>query len=85
MTFKQCAETYIEAHKAGWQNAKHVAQWGSTLNTYAYPIIGSLPVQSIDVAFVMKVVEPIWTTKTETASRLRGRIESNGARFSPWR
>ena len=75
MTFQQCAEAYIEAHKAGWQNAKHAAQWTSTLKTYAYPVFGALPVQAIDVALIAKVLEPIWTTKTETASRLRGRIE----------
>jgi len=75
MTFRQCAEAYIEAHKAGWQNAKHAAQWSSTLKTYAYPVFGALPVQAVDVALIAKVLEPIWNTKTETASRLRGRIE----------
>jgi integrase len=75
MTFRQCAEAYIEAHKAGWQNAKHAAQWSSTLKTYAYPVFGALPVQAVDVGLIAKVLEPIWTTKTETASRLRGRIE----------
>jgi integrase len=75
MTFQQCAEAYIEAHKAGWQNAKHAAQWSSTLKTYAYPVFGSLPVQTVDLALIAKVLEPIWKTKTETASRLRGRIE----------
>jgi integrase len=75
MTFRQCAEAYIEAHKAGWQNAKHAAQWSSTLKTYAYPVFGALPVQAVDVALVAKVLEPIWKAKTETASRLRGRIE----------
>ena len=75
MTFQQCAEAYIEAHKAGWQNAKHAAQWTSTLKTYAYPVFGALPVQAVDVALIAKVLEPIWTTKTETASRPRGRIE----------
>jgi integrase len=75
MTFQQCAEAYIDAHKAGWQNAKHAAQWSSTLKTYAYPVFGALPVQAVDVALIAKVLEPIWKTKTETASRLRGRIE----------
>jgi integrase len=75
MTFKQCAEAYIEAHKGSWKNDKHAAQWPSTLETYAYPIFGDLPVQAIDVTLVTKALEPIWTTKTETASRLRGRIE----------
>jgi len=76
MTFKQCAEAYIAAHKAGWRNAKHAAQWGSTLTTYAYPYFGDAAVQAVDVAFVMKAIEPIWSTKPETASRVRGRIES---------
>jgi integrase len=76
MTFRQCAEAYIEAHKGSWKSAKHAAQWPSTLQTYAYPTLGRLPVQAIDVAFVTKVLEPIWRTKTETASRLRGRIEA---------
>ncbi|MBV9548801.1 MAG: integrase arm-type DNA-binding domain-containing protein [Alphaproteobacteria bacterium] len=76
VTFKECAEKYIEAHKAGWKSAKHASQWPSTLKTYAYPVIGSLPVQTIDTALVTKVIEPIWSEKPETASRLRGRIES---------
>jgi integrase len=76
MTFKSCAEAYIAAHNAGWKNPKHAAQWASTLQTYAYPILGDLPVQAIDVGLVIKVVEPIWSTKPETASRVRGRIES---------
>lgn len=76
VTFKQCAEGYINAHRAGWRNAKHAAQWEATLATYVAPIIGALPVQVIDTALVLKVLEPIWTTKPETAGRLRGRIES---------
>ncbi|MDW3687599.1 tyrosine-type recombinase/integrase [Cupriavidus sp. CV2] len=76
MTFEQCAIKYIEAHRAGWKNAKHADQWTNTLTTYAYPIFDSLPVSAIDTPLIMKVLEPIWTTKTETASRIRGRIES---------
>jgi integrase len=76
ITFKEAAEAYIKAHRAGWRNDKHADQWTNTLNTYAYPIIGALSVQAIDVGLVMKVIEPIWTDKTETASRLRGRIEA---------
>ncbi len=75
ITFKQCAEKYIETHKASWKNDKHAAQWPSTLNTYAYPMIGALPVQAIDTALVLRVLEPIWAEKPETASRLRQRIE----------
>ena len=63
-------------HKAGWRNAKHIDQWTNTLTTYAGPIFGSLPVQAVDVGLLMKALEPIWTTKPETASRLRGRIEA---------
>jgi integrase len=76
MSFRQCAERYIASHKAGWRNPKHAAQWPATLQAYVYPIFGDLPVQSIDVGLVMKAVEPIWSTKPETASRIRGRIES---------
>ena len=76
ITFKDAAERYMEAHKAGWRNAKHRDQWRTTLETYAYPVFGELPVQGVDVALVMRVLEPIWGTKTETASRVRGRIES---------
>jgi hypothetical protein len=76
MTFRQCAEAYVASHQAGWRNAKHRAQWASTLATYVYPVFGSLPAQAVDVGLVIKVLEPIWTTKPETASRVRGRIES---------
>lgn len=76
ITFKQAAEKYIAAHKAGWKNGKHQDQWTNTLATYAEPVIGSFPVAEIDNALVLKVLEPIWITKPETASRLRGRIES---------
>jgi integrase len=76
MTFKACAEAYIAAHRAGWRSAKHTTQWVSSIETYAYPVFGGLPVEAIDVGLVMQVLEPIWLNKTETASRLRGRIES---------
>src|SRR3984893_2455461 len=76
MTFDACAAAYIDAHKAGWKNAKHRDQWPTTLNTYASPVFGGLPVQAVDVGLVMKALEPIWQTKSETASRLRGRIEA---------
>lgn len=75
-TFEQCAKTYVEAHRAGWKNEKHANQWSNTLSTYAYPIFDALPVSAIDTSLVMKVLEPIWTSKTETASRVRGRIEA---------
>ncbi|MCJ2116761.1 integrase arm-type DNA-binding domain-containing protein [Methylobacterium sp. J-001] len=76
MTFDACAEAYIEAHKKGWRNEKHVDQWRNTLATYASPVFGVLPVQAIDTGLVMRVIEPIWGDKTETATRVRGRIES---------
>ena len=76
VTFADAADRYIKAHRAGWKNAKHAEQWSNTLATYALPLIGELPMQSIDTGLVLKVLEPIWTTKTETASRVRGRIEA---------
>lgn len=76
VTFRECAEAYIQSMRAGWKNEKHAAQWGSTLATYAYPSIGALPINGIDTGLVMGVLEPLWTTKTETASRVRGRIEA---------
>ena len=76
MTFQQCAEHYIEAKRAGWKNAKHAAQWGATLAQYAHPVIGGLNVADVALPHVLKILEPIWTTKTETASRLRGRSQS---------
>lgn len=76
MTFSQAAEKYITAHEAGWKNAKHADQWNNTLTQYAFPVIGKIAVADVDTPHIMRVIEPIWLTKTETASRLRGRIES---------
>jgi integrase len=76
VTFRHCAESYIAAQKPSWKNAKHADQWAATLETYAMPLMADLPVQSIDIGMVHKVLEPIWSSKTETASRVRGRIES---------
>jgi hypothetical protein len=75
VTFRQAAESYIAAHKAGWGD-KHAGQWAATLETFAYPVLGSLPVASITTDEVLKVLEPIWHDKTPTATRLRGRIET---------
>ena len=75
ITFGQCAAAYIKAHTPKWKNAKHADQWTNTLETYAGPLIGALPVADIDTALVLRVLEPIWAEKTETASRLRSRIE----------
>ena len=76
MTFEECAERYIAAHESSWRNPKHRQQWRNTLSTYVYPSIGPLPVQVVDVGLVMKILEPIWHDKPETASRVRGRIET---------
>lgn len=76
ITFDDCASSYIATHRSGWKSAKHAAQWESTIATYASPIIGALPVASVDTALVVKVLQPIWQDKTETATRLRSRIEN---------
>ncbi len=76
ITFKDAAEAFIKAHQAGWRNAKHCEQWRNTLATYVYPLMGALPVQQIDAGLVVRVLEPIWTTKAETAGRIRQRIEA---------
>jgi integrase len=76
VTFQEAAERYVTAHKAGWRNPKHAAQWGATLAAYAYPVFGDLPVADIDTGLVLKAIEPIWATKSETATRVRGRVES---------
>lgn len=76
LPFRDCANQYIEAHRKSWKNEKHAAQWGSTIEAYANPIIGNLMVPEIDTDEIMRVLEPIWAEKTETATRLRGRIES---------
>ena len=76
ITFKDACARYIAANRSGWRNVKHAAQWEATLKAYAYPTIGALPVQAIDTALVMAVLDPIWSTKPETASRVRGRIDS---------
>ena len=75
-TFKETAEALIKSKESGWRNDKHAAQWPNTLKTYAYPKLGALDVQAIDTDAVLHVLRPIWTTKTETASRVRQRIEA---------
>jgi integrase len=75
ITFSQCAENFIASHEAGWRNPKHRQQWRNTIQTYAAPTIGDVTVADIDVAAIMRILEPIWTSKPETASRLRGRLE----------
>jgi integrase len=84
-TFKQCALAYIESHSAAWRNEKHADQWKTSLETYAYPTIGPLPVQDIDVSLVLKILEQelekfegkkFWLARPETANRVRNRIEA---------
>jgi integrase len=76
VTFKAVAEVYIGANEASWRNDKHRQQWRNTLATYVYPVMGELPVAEIGTAHVLQILEPIWRDKPETASRIRGRIET---------
>lgn len=76
VTFKDVATSYIAANEGSWRNAKHRMQWRNTLETYVYREIGDLPVGDIETKHVLRILEPIWTTKSETASRVRGRIET---------
>jgi integrase len=74
-SFRQVALEYINTHRAEWKNAKHESQWRNTLETYVYPVFGDRPVSEIDETLVLKALNPIWLDKTETASRIRNRIE----------
>tara|TARA_R110002012_G_scaffold138444_5_gene293675 strand:- start:2908 stop:4155 length:1248 start_codon:yes stop_codon:yes gene_type:complete len=76
ITFRAAAEAHIAANEDGWRNPKHRQQWTNTLATYVYPVIGDLPVAEVDTPHVLSILEPIWKTKAETASRIRGRIET---------
>jgi integrase len=76
MTFRAVTAQYLAAHEGAWRNVKHRAQWRATLDAHALPIFGDKPVAEIDTDDVLRVLEPIWGTIPETASRLRGRIES---------
>ena len=76
VTFQEVAEACIEAKSHEWRNAKHAQQWSNSLKQYAYPVLGELPLSDISTDLVLKVVEPIWISKTETASRVRQRIET---------
>ena len=75
ITFKEAATRYIAAHRTGWKNEKHAAQWQATLERYAFPVIGEISVDAIDTAHIITILESLWITRTETASRVRGRIE----------
>ena len=74
-TFRKTAEAYIAAHRAGWKSAKHADQWGNTLEAYAFPMFGQKHVRDVSKADVLAAIEPIWSTKNETATRVRNRIE----------
>jgi integrase len=75
-TFRECAEGYIASHEAGWRDPRSHNQWVRSLTSYVYPRLGDLPIGAIDTALVLAALEPIWKIKPETASRVRGRIES---------
>ena len=75
-TFDQCASEYIAAQRPGWSNPKHVDQWTNTLKAYATPVFGDLPVQAVETELIVQALNKIWTTKTETATRVRQRIEA---------
>lgn len=75
-TFDRCAEEFIKAKSHEWTNEKHTEQWRATIRQFCSPVLGSLPVNQINTGLVMQVIEPIWYEKTETASRVRGRIEN---------
>ena len=75
ITFRHVAEAHLAANEGSWRNDKHRQQWRNTLASYVYPVIGDLPVADIGTAHVLQIVEPIWQSKPETASRIRGRIE----------
>lgn len=76
LNFRECAEAFIAAHESQWKNHTHRQQWRRTLELYAYPSLGETEIDKVTVSQVLSVLEPIWSEKTETASRLRGRIET---------
>jgi integrase len=76
MTFAECAKAYVDTHSSAWRSARHLNQWNKSLSQYVLRTLGPLPVQQIDVALVVKVLQPIWTSKAETARRVRSRIAS---------
>jgi integrase len=87
MTFAQVADMYVTAHEAAWRNERHRQQWHTTLRDYVLPALGALPVAAVDTGAVIKIIEPLWREKTETAARVRGRIESilDYAKARGWR
>jgi Arm DNA-binding domain len=87
ITFKRAAESYVKAHRVAWKNAKRAWQWTATLESHVYPVIGALSVAAVDTGHVTRILEPIWASKSETASRVRGRIEAvlDYAKAHGWR
>ncbi len=87
VTFRTAAAGYIKAHRTAWRNEKHAWQWGQTLDAHVYPVIGDLSVAAIDTGHITRILEPIWSTKAETAARVRGRIEAilDYAKTHGWR
>jgi integrase len=75
VSFTECADRYFEAHRAEWRSEKHARDWRNSVRTYAEPVFGSLPVGAIDTDLVLQALEPIWTSRTATATRVRERIE----------
>jgi hypothetical protein len=89
-TFRVCSEEFVAAHQAEWTSPIHARQWTATMSTYVYPVIGDFPVSEVDTRLVMRVLEPHWSAKRETMSRVRGRIEvvldwATIRQFSGWR
>jgi hypothetical protein len=76
ISFEECATLYFEANKAAWRNAQHTRDWQLSLKNHVFPKIGNLPVADVDVALVLKVLEPMWSTTPVSAGRVRGRLES---------
>jgi integrase len=76
MTFRQCAQAYIEAHGGAWKSARHRQQWQNSLAQHIYPAIGDLPVAAIDIPTLHRVLQPIWLTAPESGTRIRSRIEN---------
>jgi hypothetical protein len=77
LPFVECAAAYIESHQSAWRSTRHAQQWVRSLATHVHPIIGKVLVTDIDTALVMRVLEPIWSTKTETAARIRVALSSS--------
>ena len=76
MTFQNATEKYVATQAAGWHSPRHEMQWRRSLEEHAFPVLGKVPVQAVDTGLILSVIEPIWQTKTDTATRIRSRIEA---------